>query len=161
MTANDTFATVTQNPLNYCDNANMFFIDIPDKSESSLFAISGIVNSTLFSVLARSIALSQQNGYFKFNKQFIEPIPFPEENFINNNALVNEISVIAINIKQAQEQYRGSSPSQKNTLKTLLNSHWINLDNKVYQLYDLTDDQILFFNGRGRNINRIEILDKL
>jgi hypothetical protein len=159
MTANDTFATVTQNPLNYCDNANMFFIDIPDKSESSLFAISGIVNSTLFSVLARSIALSQQNGYFKFNKQFIEPIPFPKENFINNNALVNEISVIAINIKQAQEQYRGSSPSQKNTLKTLLNSHWTNLDNRVYQLYDLTDDQILFFNGRGRNINRIEILD--
>ena len=161
MTANDTFATVTQNPLNYCDNANMFFIDIPDKSENNLFAVSGIINSTLFSVLARSIALSQQNGYFKFNKQFIEPIPFPKENFINNNILVNEISAIAININQAQEQYRGSSPSQKNILKTLLNGYWTNLDNKVYQLYDLTDDQISFFNERGRNINRIEILDRL
>lgn len=161
MTANDTFATVTQNPLNYCDNANMFFIDIPDKSESSLFGISGIVNSTLFSVLARSIALSQKNGYFKFNKQFIEPIPFPKKNFINNNVLVKEISVVAIHIKQVQEQYRGSSPSQKNTLKTLLESYWAKLDSKVYQLYDLTDEQILFFNGRGRNINRIEMLDKL
>lgn len=161
MTANDTYATITLNPLNYCDNANMFFIDIPDKSENNLFAVSGIINSTLFSVLARSIALSQQNGYFKFNKQFIEPIPFPKENFINNNVLVDEISAIAINIKQAQEQYRGSSPSQKNILKILLNSHWTNLDNKVYQLYDLTDEQISFFNDRGRNINRIEILDRL
>lgn len=161
MTANDTFATVTQNPLNYCDNANIFFIDIPDKSENNLFAISGVVNSTLFSVLARSIALSQQNGYFKFNKQFIEPIPFPKENFNTNIALVNEISVLAINIKQTQQQYRGSSPRQKTTLKTLLNTYWNNLDNKVYELYDLTEDQISFFNGRGRNINRIEILDRL
>jgi len=161
MTANDTYATVTQNPLNYCDNANMFFINIPDRSEINLFAVSGIVNSTLFSVLARSIALSQQNGYFKFNKQFIEPIPFPKENFTTNIGLVNEISAIAINIKQIQQQYGGSSPSQKNTLKTLLNTHWTNLDNKVYQLYDLTIDQISFFNERGRNVNRIEILDKL
>ena len=161
MTANDTYATVTQNPLNYCDNANMFFIDIPDKSENNLFAISAIVNSTLFSVLARSIALSQQNGYFKFNKQFIEPIPFPKDNFNTNTVIVNEISALAINIKQLQEQYGGASPRQKNSLKTLLNAHWTNLDNKVYQLYDLTLDQISFFNERGRNINRIEILDRL
>lgn len=161
MTANDTFATVTQNPLNYCDNANMFFIDIPDKSENNLFAISGIVNSTLFSVLARSIALSQQNGYFKFNKQFIEPIPFPINNFNANETLVNEISAIAIKIKQVQEQYIHASPRQKNLLRNVLNTHWTDLDKKVYQLYDLSDDQISFFQGRGRNINRIEILDRI
>ncbi|WP_350287285.1 N-6 DNA methylase [uncultured Croceitalea sp.] len=161
MTANDTYATVTQNPLNYCDNANMFFIDIPEKSENNLFAVSGIVNSTLFSVLARSIALSQQNGYFKFNKQFIEPIPFPRENFNTNTALVNEISEISISIKQTQERYRSSSPRQKATLKNLLNTYWSSLDNKVYELYELTNDQVSFFNERGRNINRIEILDRL
>lgn len=161
MTSNDTYATVTQNPLNYCDNANMFFIDIPEKSENNLYAVSGIVNSTLFSVLARSIALSQQNGYFKFNKQFIEPIPFPKENFNTNITLVNEISAIAIDIKQIHERYSGSSPRQKNILKTILNIHWANLDEKVYQLYDLTTSQISFFNESGRNINRIDILDRL
>ncbi len=161
MTANDTYATVTHNPLNYCDNANMFFIDIPYKSENNLFAVSGIVNSTLFSVLARSIALSQQNGYFKFNKQFIEPIPFPRENFNTNTALVNEISEIAVSIKQSQQQFRSSSPRQKATLKNLLNTYWSNLDNKVYELYELTNDQVSFFNERGRNINRIELLERL
>lgn len=161
MTANDTFATITQNPLNYCDNANMFFIDVPDKSENVLYAVSSIINSTLFSVLARSIALSQQNGYFKFNKQFIEPIPFPKNNFNTNRKLVNEISALAINIKEAQEQYRNSSPRQKNALKTMLNTYWTNLDDKVYRLYDLTDEQISFFNDKGRNINRLDILDKI
>ncbi len=161
MTANDTYATVTQNPLNYCDNANIFFIDIPEKSENNLFAISAIVNSTLFSVLARSIALSQQNGYFKFNKQFIEPIPFPTENFNTDTIIVNELSALAITIKQVQEQYGGASPRQKNILKISLNTHWTNLDEKVYQLYNLNTDQISFFNEKGRNINRLEILDRL
>ena len=161
MTANDTYATITQNSLNYCDNANMFFIEIPSKSERNLYAIAGIINSTLFSVLARSIALSQQNGYFKFNKQFIEPIPFPKINFNTNNDLVEQISALAQNIEENQKQYRRASPRQKNTLQNLLETHWNALDSKVYELYDLTDNQISFFNEKGRNINRIEILDRL
>lgn len=161
MTANDTYATITKNPLNYCDNANMYFIDIPDKTDINLFAVAGIINSTIFSVLARPVANPQSGGYFKFNKQFIEPLPFPKENFNSNVALVTEISVLAQTIQQTQEQYRHSSPRQKTILKATLCIHWRNLDNKVYQLYDLTVDQISFFNERGRNINRVEILDKL
>lgn len=161
MTANDTYATITQNPLNYCDNANMFFIEIPDKTEGNLYAIAGIINSTLFSVLARSIALSQQNGYFKFNKQFIEPIPFPKDNFNTNTNLVDEISTLAQGIDEKQKQYKRASPRQKNTLRNLLELDWNALDSKVYELYDLTNEQVSFFNGKGRNINRIEILDRL
>lgn len=161
MTANDTFATITQNPLNYCDNANMFFIEIPNKSERNLYAMAGIINSTLFSVLARSIALSQQNGYFKFNKQFIEPIPFPEDNFNTNNDLVDEISVLAHSIEEKQNKYKSASPRQKNTLRNLLETQWNTLESKVFELYDLTDEQASFFNRKGRNVNRIEILDRL
>jgi len=159
MTANDTYAAVTQNPLNYCDNANMFFVDIPEKTNINLYAVAGIINSTVFSVLARSIALSQQNGYFKFNKQFIEPIPFPKENFNNTPALVAEISELSRAIELAQNQFENSSPRQKTVLRNLLETHWRNLDSKVYELYNLTDEQILFFNQRGRNVNRLQILD--
>ena len=159
MTANDTFASVTQNPLNYCDNANMFFVDIPDKSEDNLYAIASIINSTLFSVCARSIANPQQNGYFKFNKQFIEPIPFPKEHFENNSALVAEISAIGKNIEQLQNQYLSATPRQKNIYRNSLNTHWNSLDEKVYKLYQLSDTEKDFFRSRGRNINRIQILD--
>ena len=125
-----------------------------------MFAVAGIINSTIFSVLARPVANPQSGGYFKFNKQFIEPLPFPKENFNSNIGLVTEISIIAQSIKQVQEQYKSSSPRQKAILKTTLISHWDSIDNKVYQLYDLTDDQISFFNERGRNVNRLEILNK-
>jgi len=161
MTANDTYATITKNPLNYCDNANMYFIDIPDKTDVNLLAVAGVINSTVFSVLARPVANPQSGGYFKFNKQFIEPLPFPKENFNSNIALVTEISVLAQNIQRTQEQYKHSSPRQKTILKGTLSTHWASLDNKVYQLYELNDEQISFFNERGRNINRLEILDRL
>ncbi|KQK26415.1 hypothetical protein AR438_06500 [Chryseobacterium aquaticum] len=161
MTSNDTYATVTKNPLNYCDNANMFFIDLPDKTDINLFAVAGIINSTIFSVLARPVANPQSGGYFKFNKQFIEPLPFPKENFNSNIILVTEISVLAQTIQQTQEQYKHSSPRQKIILKGRLSECWANLDSKVYQLYNLTVDQISFFNERGRNIDRLEILDRL
>jgi hypothetical protein len=159
MTANDTYASITQNPQNYCDNANMFFIDIPNKSKSNLFAIASIINSTLFSVLARSIANPQQNGYFKFNKQFIEPIPFPKERFENNPELVEAIATIGENICQLQNKYMNASPRQKNIYRNTLEKLWVNLDEKVYELYHLTDIEKDFFRNRGRNINRIQILD--
>jgi len=160
MTANDTFANVTFNPLNYCDNANMFFIDIEDKSKINLYAIAGLINSTIFSVMARSIALAQQNGYFKFNKQFIEPIPFPKEAFKNNLSLVSQIAEISQTIQQNQEQYRSSTPRQKNILKKVLNNLWNRLDETIFNLYELNQEEREFFLSKGRNVDRVEeILD--
>lgn len=158
MTANDTFATVTFNPLNYCDNANMFFIDIKDKSKTSLYAIAGVINSTIFSVMARSIALKQQNGYFKFNKQFIEPIPFPSENFENNADLITKIAKISKDIEKKQQEFKVSTPRQKTILINLLLRLWRELDLFVFELYDLDDEQKEIFLERGRNIDRIEVL---
>ena len=159
MTANDTFANVTFNPLNYCDNANMFFIDIPNKSEKNIYAIAGLINSTLFSVLARSIALAQQNGYFKFNKQFIEPIPFPKDTFETNTTLVSQIAELSQSIQVKQEQYKRAVPRQKSILKKLLNNLWSKLDEHIFDLYELTQEEKKFFLTKGRNINRIEVLN--
>ena len=159
MTANDTFANITFNPLNYCDNANMFFIEIADKSETNLYAVAGIINSTLFSVIARSIALAQQNGYFKFNKQFIEPIPFPKKHFEENQQLILKIAHISLSIQKTQERYSKGSPRQKNSLKMLLKSFWDKLDAYVFELYQLDNEEKEFFLSRGRNIDRVEILN--
>ena len=159
MTANDTYASITQNPQNYCDNANMFFIDIPDKSETNLYAVAGIINSTVFSVFARSIANPQQNGYFKFNKQFIEPIPFPKENFEQNPGLIAKIARLSKRIERTQHQYRSSTPRQQNIVRITLNTLWNRLDNRICELYGFSDKETGFFIQRGRNVNRVQILD--
>lgn len=159
MTALDTFATVTFSDRTYCDNANVFFIDIPQKDENSLYALSAVINSTVYSVLARSIANPQSNGYFKFNKQFLEPVPFPVSDFRENEQLKSDLAVIAKRIDELQTNYKSSSPTQQRSIARLLATQWNTLDELCYQLYGLTDTDKVFFNDRERNIDRIQTLD--
>lgn len=160
MTALDTFATVTFSERTYCDNANVFFMQLPVITTENLYALSAIINSTIFSVLARSIANPQSNGYFKFNKQFLDPVPFPSEYFrTNHDGLVNQLAELAQEISEQQQRYISSSPAQKKTLAGTLQRNWTRLDDLVYQLYQLSDSDIAEFISRGRNVNRISILD--
>lgn len=158
MTALDTFATFTFSNRTYCDNANVFFINTPQKDDNSLYALSAIINSTVYSVLARSIANPQSNGYFKFNKQFLEPIPFPVSNFRENEQLKSDLAVVAKRIDELQANYKSSSPTQQRSIARLLTIQWNTLDELCYQLYGLTDADKSFFNDRGRNVNRIQLL---
>ena len=158
MTTMDSLASVTSSSRLYCDNANMFFVQLDEPSELNLYCIAGIVNSTVFSVLARSIANPQTNGYFKFNKQFLEPIPFPVAAFISSNNLKGEISQISQGIEELQGRYINGAPNQKRVLGRALQLQWNRLDQKVYELYNLSEEEIQFFQQRGRNVNRIEFL---
>ncbi len=159
MTALDTFASFSFSDKVYCDNANVFFIDTPEKDEVTLYALSAIINSTIYSVLARSIANPQTNGYFKFNKQFLEPVPFPFQNFTDNTKLKAQLAGVAKRIDELQNRYKTSSPSQKRTIGKLLLTQWSLLDELCYKFYNLTDAEKAFFRNRGRNVNRIEILN--
>jgi len=159
MTALDTFASLTFSDKTYCDNANVFFIDTPTKDENTLYALSAIINSTIYSVLARSIANPQTNGYFKFNKQFLEPVPFPVQNFTDDTKLKAQLAKAAKRIDELQDRFKCSSPTQKRTIATLLSTQWNLLDELCYQFYGLTNAEKVFFNDRGRNVDRIEILN--
>lgn len=159
MTALDTYATVSFSDRVYCDNANVFFIDIPEKDDNSLYALSAVINSTVYSVFARSIANPQSNGYFKFNKQFLEPVPFPVDNFRQNADLKSSLTEIAKQIDELQNRYIASSPTQQRGIARLLDIKWNALDELCYQMYGLTDDEKTFFRARGRNMNRIQILN--
>lgn len=158
MTALDTFASVVFSEKTYCDNANVFFIDTPEKDEPTLYALSSIINSTIYSVLARSIANPQSNGYFKFNKQFLEPVPFPVDNFKSNSKLKEQLSNIAKRIDELQRRYIVSSPADKKSLTKLLLAQWNKLDEHCYEMYGLTGADRDFFSQRQRNIDRIKIL---
>jgi hypothetical protein len=135
-------------------------MQLPEITNENLYALSAIINSTLFSVFARSIANPQSNGYYKFNKQFLDPIPFPSKNFLSNtNGLVHQLAALAQVIASQQQRYISSSPAQKSTLSGALQRNWKTLDRLVYRLYDLTDTEIAEFENRGRNEDRIEMLD--
>lgn len=161
MTANDVYASVTLNDFYYCDNSNVNYTDIPNKSKENLYAVASIFNSTIFSVLARAIANKQQNGYYKLNKQYIEPVLFPAYIFENNHPFVKELASVGINIEEKQNEYIYSPPLKQKKIKQELSNLWDKLDSLTAQAYKLTKEQEEYFNRLGRNINRNDILDNI
>ncbi len=159
MTALDTFATISFSNEVYCDNANVFFIQSPVQDEQTILALSAVINSTVFSVLTRSVAMPQSNGYFKFNKQFLEPTPFPCENFTQNEHIKQQLASVVNRIRDQQTKYRQGSPNQKRTYARLISASWEKLDELCYLLYELEPDEIRFFKSKGRNVNRIDSLN--
>ena len=102
--------------------------------------------------------MPQSNGYFKFNKQFLEPVPFPCQQFIDNDGIKTQLSEASQRIELLQDRFLKGSPNQQRSLARLLVSQWDILDNLCYELYNLQPNEIDFFRTRGRNINRIESL---
>ena len=158
MTADDTYASVTLSDKLLCDNANMFFIELEDKNNIKLYALAAIINSTLFSVLARMKTQPHAGGFHKFNKQFLGPIPFPKDRFESNvDNIVNKLASVGLEIEKMQKEHYNNI-GNRCVIEELLRRKWGELDNLVYKLYGLSEDDIALISKKGRNINRVEKL---
>ena len=155
MTAQYPQAAVVMEKNVYCDNANMFFIQIENHDEKHLYALAAIINSTIFNTLARSIANPQQGGYYKFNKQFLDPVPFPRDAFIKCGKDFEELANIAKKIEKTNEQIRNSVGSQISGLKLSLKSLWRKLDQKCDKLYGIIkpEDKTLLYSTIRKDRN--------
>lgn len=121
----------------YCDNANMFFIQVDDVSEMRLYALAGIINSTIFNTFARSVANPQSGGYYKFNKQFLDPIPVPRDAFLKGSKDIVKLASIAKRIEETNEQLKMSIGGQSSGLELSLQSLWKQLDELCLKLYGI------------------------
>lgn len=158
MTAKDTIATFVPSTGLYMDNANVWFIAVENADENTMKAITCVINSTVFSVLGKSSANPQSGGYYKFNKQFLSPIPFPSQRIIEDTESVSELAHLYDDIFTLQNRYLSANPMQKEIIANSLEAKWNTLDNICYGLYDLSDEQIDKLVSIGRTISRIELL---
>jgi len=160
MTALDTFATVTLRSDLYCDNANMYFLELRNRQEEFLWAMAAIINSSLFSTLARDVANPQSGGYFKFNKQFLDPMPFPTDRFYGGDpAFISQLAEASRGVREVQDRYKNGTPTQRAAAAIQLQSLWNRLDECVVNLYELTLDDLQHIPKLGRNVSRISLLN--
>ena len=133
----------------------MFFIQIDKPDEKHLYALAAIINSTIFNTFARSIANPQQGGYYKFNKQFLDPGPFPKDAFIKCGRNIANLANIAKKIEQTNEQIRNSVGSQTSGLVLSLNSLWQQLDQMCDKLYSIkkAEDKALLYSTIRKDRN--------
>lgn len=156
MTAKDTFATyITDFPV-YMDNSNVWFITINESTEKLMKAVTCIINSTIFSTLAKCGANPQRGGYYKFNKQFIEPIPLPIDNIKSEEC--EDFEEIYDKLIGLQNKYIEASVNQKTYLYDTLKREWNKLDELSEKIYNLDDEDKKVLSMYQRSEDRIKIL---
>lgn len=139
MTAQNPQAAVVMQEDAYCDNANMFFVQIPEVTCGKLYAMAAVINSTPFAYFAKSIANPQQGGFYKFNKQFLDPVPFPCKEFLAFSDRMQRLAALARRIEETNTAITTNTsfaPRFYPMLNDLLNE----VDNLCCELYGLTED---------------------
>ena len=143
MTSKNPMATVVMDGKTYCDNVNVNFITFDcQNSETKLYALAGIINSSWFATLAKSIANPQQNGYYKFNKQFLDPLPFPCSKFASEDNDIKNLATLAKNIERISNTIQ-KNPALKDNYQSALSSLWSELDAQVEKIYGVDGASIL------------------
>lgn len=140
MTSKEPVATCLHDNKVYCDNANMFYLRFDNETEERMYAIAAIVNSTPFATMARMYANPQQNGYFKFSRQFLSPVPFPCEAFKNNTAEIQELAELGRSIDGILQRMNNTAIGSRNSLVSLLRHKFDRIDELCCNLYGVTDD---------------------
>lgn len=156
MTALDTIATYVSDKGLYMDNSNVWFITIEDANDSFMKAFSCLMNSTVFSVLAKAGANPQLEGYYKFNKQFLRPIPVPIA-ALEKTQNIEKLSKYYDVISDLQAQYLYSVGARKENIASILEEKWDSLDDFCNAFYELTDRGVSIINTIGRT-SRIALL---
>ena len=159
MTAKDTIATYISNRGLYMDNANVWFITLTDVDSKVMKAITCTINSTIFSVLGKAGANPQTGEYYKFNKQFLTPIPLPAARLRPESEDVQRLSTMFDEISELQDRYLSATQNQKEIFKRALKEKWTALDNACFDLYEVTDSEKAQIQAIGRTISRIDLLN--
>ena len=115
----------------YCDNSNVNFVSFADNNEDLLYAFAGVVNSVIFRVMAKSLAIELTGGYSKYNKQYISKVPIPVSRFNNLDKLVYEIANISRKIEYCNnsKDFEGAQSLYKE------------LNHIVQELYGINDTE--------------------
>lgn len=140
MTTQNPQAAVVMQEDAYCDNANMFFVQIPEVTDDKLYAMAAVINSTPFAYFAKSIANPQQGGFYKFNKQFLAPVPFPRMEFIMFRERMQQLARVARRIEETNTAIT-TNISSASRLYPLLNNLWNEVDCLCCELYGLNDSE--------------------
>ena len=159
MTARDTIASFAKGEDGlYMDNANVWFLTIDNASPDLMKAITAILNSTVFSVLAKSRANPQSGGYYKFNKQFLAPVPFPSEALLGKAGVQKRLAALHDKIREEEDRYVASRANHRELVAQRLDESWKKLDAVVESLYGLSSADADEIRKVGRSVDRLSLL---
>ncbi|WP_394869696.1 Eco57I restriction-modification methylase domain-containing protein [Clostridioides difficile] len=145
MTALEIVASYSQGGI-YPDNSNMWGMTFENEEDKFHLAMTSVMNSKLITIIARHYSNPQDNGYRKFNKQFILPIPMPYNKMKLNSTVVETLANIALNILNINESLESINFNSNNgnfdRLENKRIKEFDKLNSNVYELFELNRNEI-------------------
>jgi adenine-specific DNA-methyltransferase len=146
----------------FYDEENLYFVNVTtggfgvvtQEGHGSMKYVTGLLNSTLLDWYLKRVATGFHGGYFAANKQYIEQIPIRTINFSDPADKARHERMVALvermldlNKKKHSVPQSGISPSELDRLDREISSTDAAIDDLVYELYDITDEERKIIEG--------------
>ena len=150
--------SIAMNPsYTYDQNGELYFvgsgggggggygITLKEDSKMEYEFLLGLLNSKLLSFFHKKISSPFRGGYYAYSRQYIEQLPIckVDEHDISAKTLQNQIVNMVKNILNSTEKLAtAKTPQEKTLTQRQIEATDRQIDNLVYELYDLTDEEI-------------------
>lgn len=155
MTTKETYASFVNDRGLYMDNSNVWFMNYKGSDIKVMKALTMIINSTLFSVFGKCGANPASNGYYKFNKQFLEPIPLPNAKINASDIQIQKLAGLYDNIKDLLNEYEKANERDGESYRGVMEERWREVDKCCFELYGIEDDEREIILSVGRIESRV------
>lgn len=111
----------------------------------SLYFLQALLSSPLLDFYLHEISSPFRGGYWSYGKRFIEMLPIRDIDFENSEDKVkhdNIVEMVAHMLSLHQKVTEAKSPQTKTVLQRQIEATDRQINKLVYQLYDLTDEEI-------------------
>jgi type I restriction-modification system DNA methylase subunit len=129
-----------------------YAIILRGNTAESLKYILGLLNSRVLDFFLKSISTTMRGGYFRYFTQYLEQLPIHKINFSDPSEISKHDRLVKmvdqmLNVKQKLTSAK--TESEKNRLELLCASLDRKIDEAVYELYGLTEDEIKIVEGKN------------
>jgi hypothetical protein len=118
-------------------------ITLLPETDLHYFYVLGILNSKLLSAYLKTISTPFQGGYIALNRQYIEQLPIHPISLTNPANKAGHDKMVLL-VKRILELHKRTlfTPQEEEIVNREIKSVDRMIDNLVYELYELTDDEI-------------------
>lgn len=120
-------------------------IILKDSVKESPKYILGLLNSRVLDLFLKNISTTIRGGFFRYFTQFIEQLPIRTIDFSNPTDKAHHdkmVSLVERMLNLHKQLATANTPHEKKVIQTQIDATDRQIDNLVYELYDLTEEEI-------------------
>jgi type I restriction-modification system DNA methylase subunit len=130
----------------YLDNVDVGGLILKEKDDAQYLYILGLLNSKLLDLYLHRISVPFRGGFYSANRQFLEPLPIhhidfdnPTEKKLHDDLVAQVDKMLGLNKRLAP--IRNTPCNERDELLREINRTDKEIDNRVYDLYGLTEEE--------------------